>query len=230
MKKIQYKNKTIAYTVCKAKVKNLYISIQNGEVVVKAPWYVTNTEIQDAVESKRKWIIDKLEEYQASPRKLKEYVDGEKFQILGKSYFLNIYFKEINNAKLKVEKGTITVILPLDYAEKDNTEIIKKMIDKMYNMIAKQEVEKAMKKMTKIVGLAPKEYRIRKVKSEWGSCSSNRKITINQDLIMYSRHAVEYVVLHEICHLRHMNHSKSFWAMVEKYMPDYKEAEKELKK
>lgn len=230
MKKILYKNKTIAYTVCKAKVKNLYISIQNGEVVVKAPWYVTSSQIQEVIEEKRKWIIEKIEEYQNSPRKAKTYTDGEKYQILGKKYYLNIYFQDINNAKLKVENGMINIILPLNYAEKNNTELIKKMIEKMYNMIAKKEVDITMKKLTKLVGLAPDGYRVRKVKSEWGSCSSNRMITINQDLIMYSRHALEYVVIHELCHLKHMNHSKKFWDMVAKFMPDYKEAEKELKK
>ena len=100
----------------------------------------------------------------------------------------------------------------------------------MYYMVAEKEVEQAMEKTRKMVGLAPEEYRIKKVKTVWGSCSSNKKITINQNLMMYSRKAIEYVVLHEVCHLRYMNHSKKFWAMVEKYMPDYKKAEKELKK
>lgn len=230
MKEIKYENKTIAYTVNKAKVKNFYISIQNGEVVIKAPWYVTSSQIQDVVESKRQWIMQKLQEYQTSPRKVKDYADGERFQILGESYFLNIYYKDINNAILNVENGKIVVILPLRYADEDNTEQIKKMIDKMYYMIAEKEVEAAMEKTRKMVGLAPEEYRIKKTKSVWGSCSSNKKITINQNLMMYSRKAIEYVVLHEVCHLKYMNHSKSFWAMVEKYMPDYKEAEKELKK
>lgn len=230
MKTIKYENKTIAYTVNKAKVKNFYISIQNGEVVIKAPWYVTSSQIQDVVESKRKWIMQKLEEYQTSPRKTKEYADGERFQIVGESYFLNIYYKDINNAILNVENGKIEIILPLRYADEDNTEQIKKMIDKMYYMVAEKEVEAAMEKTRKMVGLAPEEYRIKKTKSVWGSCSSNRKITINQNLMMYSRKAIEYVVLHEVCHLKYMNHSKNFWAMVEKYMPDYKEAEKELKK
>ena len=223
MKEIKYENKTIAYTVNKAKVKNFYISIQNGEVVIKAPWYVTSSQIQDVVESKRKWIMEKLEEYQKSPRKAKEYLDGEKFQILGEEYSLNIYYKDINNAILNVENGKIVIILPLRYAEEDNTEQIKKMIDKMYYMVAEREVEAAMEKTRKMVGLAPEEYRIKKTKSVWGSCSSNRKITINQNLMMYSRKAVEYVVLHEVCHLKYMNHSKKFWEMVEKYMPDYKE-------
>ena len=90
MKKIKYENKTIAYSVCKARIKNLYISIQNGEVVVKAPWYVTSSQIQDVVESKRDWIMKQLEKYSVSPKKSKEYVDGEKFQILGKEYFLKM--------------------------------------------------------------------------------------------------------------------------------------------
>ena len=230
MKRIKYENKTIAYTVSKAKVKNLYISVQNGEVVIKAPWYVTNSQIQNVVESKRAWIMQKLEEYNASPRKAKEYTDGEKFQILGENYCLNIYYQETNQANLNVGDGKIEIVLPLQYANEDNTEQIKKMIEKMYYMIAEREVEIAMEKTRKMVGLAPEEYRIKRVKTAWGSCSSNKKITINQNLVMYSRKAIEYVVLHEICHLKYMNHSKKFWAMVAKYMPDYKEAEKELKK
>lgn len=229
MNKIKYENKTIAYTVNKARVKNFYITIENGEVVIKAPWYVTSSQIQEVVESKRQWIMQKLQEYQSSPRKAKDYADGERFQILGESYYLNIYYKDINNAILNVENGKIVIILPLRYADNDNTEQIKKMIDKMYYMVAEKEVELAMEKTRNMVGLAPEEYRIKKTKSVWGTCSTTKKITINQNLMMYSRKAIEYVVLHEICHLKYMNHSKKFWDMVEKYMPDYKEAEKELK-
>ena len=230
MGKVKYQNKTIAYTINKAKIKNIYITIENGEVVIKAPWYTTRNQIQEVVESKRDWIMKKLEEYNVSPRKAKEYEDGEKFQILGESYYLNIYYKDINNAILNVENEKIEIILPLSYAEEDNTEQIKKMIDKMYYMIAEKEVESAMEKTRKMVALAPEEYKIKKIKYAWGTCSSRKVITINQNLMMYSRKAIEYVVLHEICHLKYMNHSKKFWEMVESYMPDYKEAEKELKK
>ena len=62
MNKIKYENKTIAYTVNKARVKNFYITIENGEVVIKAPWYVNSSQIQEVVESKRQWIMQKLEE------------------------------------------------------------------------------------------------------------------------------------------------------------------------
>ena len=138
MKKIKYENKTIAYTVNKARIKNVYISIQNGEVVVKAPWYVTQNQIQEVVERKREWILNALEKYQVSPRKQKKYADGEKFQILGKNYYLNIYYKDTNKALLNVENSKIEVVLPLRFSEEDNEEQIKIMINKMYYMIAER--------------------------------------------------------------------------------------------
>ena len=230
MSKVKYLNKTIPYTVNKAKIKNIYISIQNGEVVIKAPWYTTSNQIQEIVESKREWITKKLQEYQTSPRKTKDYADGETFQVLGEKYTLNIYYKDIANGRLNIADGHISIVLPLVLAEADNTERIKSMMDKMYFMIAQREVELAMEKTRKLTGLAPDEYNIKKLKSVWGKCTSSKKITIIQDLMMYSRHAIEYVVLHEFCHLKYMNHSKNFWAFVEQYMPDYKDAERELKK
>ena len=94
MKKIKYENKTITYSVNKAEINNLYISIQDGEVVVKAPWYATSNQIQEVVESKKDWIMKELEKYRISPRKAKKYIDNEEFQILGKPYTLNIYYQE----------------------------------------------------------------------------------------------------------------------------------------
>ena len=83
---------------------------------------------------------------------------------------MSIYYQVTNKAELKVENGTIEIILPLDYAERDNAELIKKLIDKMYYMIAEKEIEISMEKMRKLVGLAPDEYRIRKTKTLCGSC------------------------------------------------------------
>ena len=99
MKKIKYENKTIAYTVNKSKIKNVYISIQNGEVVVNAPWYVTGNQIQEVVESKRAWIMRNLDAYKSSPRRATEYIHGDRSPILGENYYSTIYFKQINHAK-----------------------------------------------------------------------------------------------------------------------------------
>ena len=92
-----------------------------------------------------------------------------------------------------------------------------------------QIVEETAKDLIKITGLVPNKIRIKNIKYAWGSCSSNKNITINANLIKYSEEAIRYVVLHELCHLKYMNHSADFWKLVETYMPDYKEVKKELK-
>ena len=84
-------------------------------------------------------------------------------------------------------------------------------------------------KLIKETGLIPNKIRIKDIKYAWGSCSSNKNITINQKLISYSEDAIRYVILHELCHLKHMNHSKEFWDLVQKYMTEYKQVKKEFK-
>lgn len=101
--------------------------------------------------------------------------------------------------------------------------------EKYYRKEAEKVIPLAMKKMIEMTGLRPEECKLFNFKSAWGNCSSKKVIKLNPKLVMYSAHAIEYVCLHELCHLKHMNHSKAFWKLVEKYMPDYQTAEYELK-
>ena len=75
----------------------------------------------------------------------------------------------------------------------------------------------------------PNKVKIKNIKYAWGSCSSKKNISINMELAKKDEKVTEYVVLHEMCHLKQMNHSQKFWALVEKYMPEYKEYKKMLK-
>ena len=95
--------------------------------------------------------------------------------------------------------------------------------------IIQKQLDYTMKKVTNMVGLAPKKYRVRDMKSAWGSCSSTKNISIALKLIEYSPKAFEYVVLHEVCHLKHMNHSKEYWALVGTIFPNYKAKRNYLK-
>ena len=93
----------------------------------------------------------------------------------------------------------------------------------------KQIIEKNANELIKMTGLIPNKIRIKDIKYAWGSCSSNKNITINHKLIAYSEIAIRYVILHELCHLKYMNHSKEFWNLLQKYMPEYKQVKKEFK-
>jgi len=102
--------------------------------------------------------------------------------------------------------------------------------EKVYRKKAEEKIFQSMEKMIAITGLKPKEYKLMNFKRAWGNCSSKRIIKLNPKLVMYSDFAIDYVCLHELCHLKYMNHSKVFWNLVKFYMPDYKFAEKELKR
>lgn len=234
MNYIKYEDKVIEYTINKGKRKHIYISIQDGNVIVKAPKSVSNKYLEDVVEKRRDWIYEKVDVCRNSIKKPKEYVDGEVFKVLGEDCRLNIFYEDIKKARLVKDEFGINVYIPLQYKLLGNSEEekkkIEKLVDNFYREIAQMEMELAMKKFIGIVGLCPNEYRIRNLKSSWGNCSSSRNISISKNLAMYGRECMEYVCVHELCHLRFMNHSRDFWNMVEGYMPGYKDVEMELKR
>lgn len=219
----------IEYEINKGKRKNIYLQIKNGKVIVKVPYYVINKQIEEIVYKKSNWIQKSLEKYNQKNNELKKYQEGEIYKILGKEYILKINYEETNQIKVDITDCNIIINLPFTYKMEPNlSNKIEKIINKMYMQIIQKQLDYTMKKVTNMVGLAPKKYRVRDMKSAWGSCSSTKNISIALKLIEYSPKAFEYVVLHEVCHLKHMNHSKQFWQMVEGYMPDYKKYKKEL--
>ena len=198
-------------------IKNSYIQIKDNRVIVKVPIKATRKYINELVSSKKDWIEKNLQ--QQKNKSLNKNI----IKVLGKAYTLQVIENKPRN-KVYLKDNYIYFEV-----KKNNNEVIQKLLDKFYKEIAKDEVYAAMEYIKSITGLSPKEIRIKKLKSAWGICSSKQYISINQNLMAYSRHAIEYVCLHEVCHLKHMNHSKEFWKMVEKYMPDYKTAKLELK-
>ena len=92
----------------------------------------------------------------------------------------------------------------------------------------KRIIEKNVNELVQLTGLKPNKITIKQIKYAWGSCSSKKNITLNLELIKYSQEAIRYVILHELCHIKYMNHSKDFWNLVEKYMPNYKQVKKEF--
>lgn len=174
MYEIEYKGEKIPYTLIKSRIKNMYIHIKDGNVIVKAPNRLKEKYIHDFVNRKAKWIYEKLKESKAKT-KIQEKIEQEDMERLSKI------------------------------------------------------VEESVKKYTIKLGVVPKKVRIKDIKYAWGSCSSKRNISINMHLAKKEEKVIEYVVLHEMCHLLYMDHSKDFWELVEKFMPKYKEYRRKLK-
>lgn len=216
------KDNVITYTVNKATNRNMYITVQNGEVVVNAPWYFTANKIQQIVREKKNWILSKMYEYQENLPNM------QSVKIFGKNYDIEIKYKNIKTPELNLESNyKIELILPSKYKKIGNEQILKISIEKMYEQIAENEIETIMEKARKMLAIAPEEYEITKMEDMLGKCV-NGKITINPELMQFRKEVIEYVVVHEFCHLKYKTHGKRFYEMIEKNISDYKRCEREI--
>ena len=156
---------------------------------------------------------------------IEETAERHPVPVLGTDYKVKIIYKNIKIAELDVEDKIIKISLPNKYKKANNERILDIAIDKMYEQIAKVEVERAMEKTRILLGFAPEDYEIRKMNEELGRCEEN-KITINPEIVKYDREVIDYIILHEYCHLKYKSHCKSFIKMLEKYEPNYKKYER----
>ena len=111
---------------------------------------------------------------------------------------------------------------------KNNPEPSKEELNEL-KAIAKRIIPEKVEKYSKIMGIIPEHVSINSAKTRFGSCSGKNRLNFSCRLMSYPECAIDYVVVHELAHIKHHNHSKEFWALVEKYMPDYKERKKLLK-
>ena len=140
--------------------------------------------------------------------------------VLGVDYRVKIVYKNIKITELDVEEKTIKISLPNKYKKMSNTAILDLAIEKMYEQIANVEIERAMEKTRIMVGFAPEEFEIKDMKV-FGKCEDN-KITINPQIVKYGRKIIDYVVLHQYCHLKYKTHCRAFYDLLKKYEPNYK--------
>lgn len=144
-------------------------------------------------------------------------------RIFGEEYDVQILYSKVNNPELNLVGKTIYVNLPNKFKKLKNTAILKVALEKMYDEIARIEIENVMEE-TRIMlkGLAPENYEIKRIPNKLAQCTlEDKTITINPDIIKYDKQVLRYVILHEFCHLKYKSHAKGFFKMMEQYMPNY---------
>ncbi len=217
------REKVIAYTVNKAANKDMYITVQNGEVVVNAPWYFSSNKIQEIVQEKKNWILSKIQEYEENIPNI------QSVKIFGKNYDIKVIYKNVKSTELNIEANSeINIILPNKYKKIGNEQILKMSIQKMYEQIANNEIEDIMEKVRIMLGIAPEEYKISRIQNTLGKCIDGKTIIINPELMQFKREIIEYVVAHEFCHIKYKTHGKKFYEIIEKNIPNYKKYEREI--
>lgn len=148
--------------------------------------------------------------------------------ILGAIHQFRLYYKHVKSSTINLINRTIEIILPNKYKKLEVNEILKILVEKIYDKIAEREIEQAMERTRLLLGFAPEDYEVKRLENgQMGLCfTEEQKIIISPDIVKYNRKAIEYIVLHEFCHLKYKTHCKGFWQMVNNYMPNYKKYEK----
>ncbi|SDN68186.1 hypothetical protein SAMN04487897_10466 [Paenibacillus sp. yr247] len=207
--KIEFENNTIEFNVLYGSRKKISIHIDSmGFITVKAPNDSSKEMVISVVKQHGKRILEKLHIITEAREttKTREYQHKGKFLHLGKYYFLHelIETNELNEEELKIN------------------------LKKFYFSSCKKIVGERIKKYQTQLKVKPKTIEVDESRTKWGSCSSDKKITFNYRLAMAPIEVIDYVIIHELCHLIHMNHDRSFWRRVGSIMPDYKEKEEFL--
>ena len=211
------------YTVTKKKIKNFIIRIYPDlRIAVSVPLHASNKDIENFIQSKKEWIETTLEKIKVA-KENKNTLKESSIKILGKEIDKKIIESDLERIRL-----TDTSIY-IYSKEIDNTQIDKKLLEWKVEKL-KAILDEYLIKYTKLLNRNINYYQIKKLSSAWGIYHKKENyIRFNSDLIEKDIECIEYVVLHELCHIFYMNHQKDFWALVEKYMPDYKVRRKNLK-
>ena len=211
------------YTVTKKKIKNFIIRIYPDlRIAVSVPLHASSKDIENFIQNKNEWIettLKKIEMAKENKNNLKENI----IRILGKKIEKKIIESDLERIRLT---DTSIYIYSKDIG---NTKIEKKILEWKVERL-KVILDEYLTKYTKLLNKNINYYQIKKLSSAWGIYHKRENyISFNFDLIEKDIECIEYVVLHELCHIFYMNHQKDFWALVEKYMPDYKARRKKLK-
>ncbi|MFB9154657.1 M48 family metallopeptidase [Vibrio gallaecicus] len=199
--------------------KTASIKVEEGEVIIVVPKLLERDKIDKLLASKHQWIVEKIAQYQTtSPATMREYVSGESLPYLGRNYRLKVLKGDL--APTKLLNGRITVTVPEPSTQ---THYIRRALTNWYKRHADKKIREKVRRYESLVGVETCVVRTKEFKSRWGSCTPYGDLEFNWVIVMAPNRVVDYVVVHELCHLIHHDHSPQFWKEVERVMPDYKE-------
>lgn len=217
----------IQVNVIKKNIKNmhLYVKPPNGNVEVSAPITMTDDSIALFVRMKIGWIRKQQAKFDTQPRQSKrQYVSGETLYVFGKQYFLQVeYSNKGNSLVLSGDKAMLTVRKESTVSQRET------FVKEWYRGLLKEQITIYLPKWEKITGLYCNSWQTKYMTTRWGTCNTNtKKIWINLQLAKKPIECLEYVILHELAHLKVKNHGKNFTDILDAHMPYWKDIKKEL--
>lgn len=217
----------IPIDIHKKNIKNMHLQIKppNGQVVISAPLSMDDKAIEVYARTNLGWIKKQIEKFQQQPRSAKrQYVSGETMYILGKQYYLS-FVPDSRKNSFKIQGNSIVLSMRKNSTVKQR----EKYIREQYRRLLKGEIEKILPKWEQITGLHCESWQIKYMITRWGTCNTEKKkLWFNLQLAQKPVECLEYVILHELIHLKERTHNSIFIAYMDMYMKNWREVRKEL--
>ena len=199
------------------------LKITQAGLVIHAPKRISQSQLEDIIVQKADWVLRKLASITANKTPEIQWQHGEQLLFLGTAITLTIEHNARSKA-VEYEPGVLQLAMP----DQDEMLIARKVV-KWYKKQAITDFTRRLEIFSSKLGVKFTSLTLSNAASRWGSCNSKKEIRLNWRLLQAPPHIINYVVCHELAHIKEMNHSAKFWATVESIFPDYKAAEKELK-
>jgi predicted metal-dependent hydrolase len=220
--------------------KSIALQVKQGTVTVRAPIYVKESYIKQLVLQKTPWLEAKLllQKNQLEEQQNNNYLNFQKVSFSENGYLWlygqtkNITLSFSKTASIEIFADTIKISLLKRYqntSELQQSKVIKRQVETWFKVQATELLTEKVDRFSRLLHLFPREIKIRQYKARWGSCNNHRQLSFNYLLLMTPEWVIDYVVIHELCHLKHLNHSRQFWLLVEHHFPRFKEAKHWLK-
>ena len=218
--KFEYGSRLITFNLIYRKRKTMSIEVETtGEVTVIAPVGTSTDDVIEKVKSRAGWIVSKQYESKfINDTKIKrEAVSGESYMYLGRNYSLDIRVDEnIDNISVKLFQGKFVVNTYI----KDE-DLIKKAMENWYREKTLAKVKERVSYYSSYFNNEVTTVKVKEQKKRWASCTSKNELLFNWRCVMAPVFVLDYIVVHEMCHMEYKNHSKDFWNRVYAVMPDY---------
>lgn len=200
------------------------------EVVVTAPDDAGNSDIHEAVMKRSQWIWNALQEFRSHQKYVqnKQYVSGEMQFYLGRRYVLKVVEDPDATASVKMDRGKLLVTLPR--FDNKKADLVKGLLNDWYKFRAEKlfqaRLNHLLPQATWVSGIST--FRLMAMQKQWGSCSAKGSLLLNPHLVKAPRECIDYVILHELCHIAEHNHSERFWRLLTQVMPHWKAVKSRL--
>lgn len=217
----------IVVEIQKKNIKNLHLSVlpPDGKVRVSAPTHMSNESIALFVRTKIDWIRKQQEKFEKQERQIKrEFVSGETLYLWGKQYFLKVEYSYKGNSLVLNGSNAVLTVRKESTAEQRES-----FVNEWYREHLKCQISKLLPKWEEKTGLCCSSWQTKYMVTKWGTCNTNsKKLWFNLQLAKKPIECLEYVILHELVHLKVKNHSAEFIAILDSYMPYWRETRKLL--